>query len=280
MWGAEAVRARLPDGRWHFQHGPIDLVIGCDGDPAQCAAAVESAWSRFRGLLAELVAELPALRQPVPACGPLQGPVARRMAQACLPFARDDGLFVTPMAAVAGSVADEIVDAFRRTGIRRAYVNNGGDIALHLADGERYQVGLVSDVDHPGIDGRFAIAADSPIRGIATSGWRGRSFSLGIADSVTVVAATAAEADVAATLVGNHVDVASPAVTRRPASSLKDDTDLGERLVTVAVGELSPPEVRAALDAGAAYAGRLLDAGRIAAAALVLAGQSRVVRSR
>lgn len=280
MWAAEAVRARLADGRWHFQHGPIDLVIGCDGDPSRCEAAIESAWTRFRGVLAELVAELPGLRRPVEESGPLHGPVARRMVRACLPFARDDGLFVTPMAAVAGSVADEIIAAFDGPGIARAFVNNGGDIAIHLAPGSRYDVGLVSNLDRPGVDGRFAIDAASPVRGIATSGWRGRSFSLGIADSVTVVAATAAQADAAATMVANHVDVASPAIERRPASSLKDDSDLGERLVTVAVGLLTTEQVQAALDAGAAFAGKLLADGRIAAAAIVLADQARVLRSR
>ena len=44
------------------------------------------------------------------------------------------------------------------------------------------------------LDGRFSVAASSPVRGIATSGWRGRSFSLGIADSVTVLATTASRA--------------------------------------------------------------------------------------
>ena len=29
----QAQRARLPDGRWHLQHGPIDLVIGAEGEP-------------------------------------------------------------------------------------------------------------------------------------------------------------------------------------------------------------------------------------------------------
>ncbi len=280
MWAAEATRARLPDGRWHFQHGPIDLVIGCDGDPVQCDAAIAAAWATFRGLLAELVAELPALKRPVQESGPLRGPVARRMVQACLPLARDHGLFSTAMAAVAGSVADEIVAAFRRPGIARAHVNNGGDIALHLATGERYDVGLVANLELPALDGRFAIEAASPVRGIATSGWRGRSFSLGIADSVTVVAETAAQADAAATLVANHVDVTSAVVERRPASSLKDDSDLGDRLVTVAVGCLTPAQVQAAIDAGAAFAAKLLANGRIAAAAIVLAGQARVVRSR
>ena len=88
----------------------------------------------------------------------------------------------------------------------------------------------------------------------------------------------AAAADAAATQVANRVDVASPAVVRRPANELKDDTDLGERLVTVAVGELSQPEVERALAAGAAFADQLRQEGLIAAAALSLQGRSRVVR--
>jgi len=93
------------------------------------------------------------------------------------------------------------------------------------------------------------------------------------------VAADGAAADAAATLVANRVDVASPAVARRPANELKDDTDLGARLVTVAVGALSRAEVEQALAAGAAFAEQLRQEGLIAAAALSLQGESRVVRA-
>jgi len=115
-----------------------------------------------------------------------------------------------------------------------------------------------------------------PVRGIATSGWRGRSFSLGIADSVTVLAADAAQADVAATLVANQVYIQHPAVRRAPADSLKDDTDLGSRLVTVDVGALPQAAIDAALDRGAAYARRLCDDGAIQGAVLMLQGAVRV----
>ena len=55
------------------------------------------------------------------------------MHAAVAPFAEES--FITPMAAVAGAVADEILQAMRRAApLARAYVNNGGDIALHLAD--------------------------------------------------------------------------------------------------------------------------------------------------
>jgi ApbE superfamily uncharacterized protein (UPF0280 family) len=169
---------------------------------------------------------------------------------------------------------------FQSPGIERAYVNNGGDIALFLGPRQHYDVGIVTDLQEAGVDGRFRIDAASPVRGVATSGWRGRSFSLGIADAVTVLAPTGAQADAAATMIANHVDVDSPAIQRRAASELRDDSDLGDRLVTVAVDALSATEVAQALDAGASFAESLRQRGLIAAAALALAGQTRVVRSR
>ena len=278
-----ASRRQLADGRWHFQHGPIDLVIDCDGDRQACDAALRQAWMRFQEVLAELVPELARLRSPVAADTRIGDPreqrIAARMVDACRPYARHYGLFITPMAAVAGSVADEIVTSFRRGGVVRAYINNGGDIALHLAPGQRYDVGVVTNLVLPGIDGRFSIEASATVRGIATSGWRGRSFSLGIADSVTVLAQTGATADAAATMIANRVNVESPAVQRRAAAELKDDSDLGERLVTVAVGSLSGSEIATALAGGAAFAEEIRRRGLIAAAALSLQGQARVVRS-
>ncbi len=96
----------------------------------------------------------------------------------------------------------------------------------------------------PGLLGRAAIRAGDGIRGIATSGWRGRSHSLGIADAVTVLAATASAADAAATIIANAVDLPGhPAIARRPARALSPDSDLGTRLVTVGVGALPAAEI-------------------------------------
>jgi ApbE superfamily uncharacterized protein (UPF0280 family) len=278
-----AQRARLPNQRWHFQHGPIDLVIGADGDAAAVAAAHSAAWARFETVLAELVAELRALRLPVgSACGPspgrvgpcpLQGVIARRMWHACHPF---HGQFITPMAAVAGAVAQELIAAYERDGVVRAWVNNGGDIALHLAPGAAVQVGLVADLAHfdagdgaARVDADFAVRAAMPVRGIATSGWRGRSFSLGIADCVTVLARTAAQADAAATVIANAVDVSDARIERRPAHQLKDDSDLGALEVTVAVPPLPAETVQRALQAGQRRARELQQSGLIHSAVLV-----------
>jgi ApbE superfamily uncharacterized protein (UPF0280 family) len=278
-----AVRRRLDGERWHFQHGPIDCIVGATGDRAAVAAAIERAWTRFETLLAELVGELPLLRADLSAApAPVlpRGTVARRMVAACRPHA-DDGRFITAMAAVAGSVAEELIAAFADPRIERASVNNGGDIALRLAPGATFAIGVCADplrgrFGTP-LDGRFAIDAASPVRGIATSGWRGRSLSLGIADSVTVLAPTASAADAAATMVANAVDVDDVRIGRAPACAVRDDSDLGERLVTRDVPPLPPAQVAAALARGAGEARAQIAAGRIVATVLSLQGRWSVV---
>lgn len=283
-----AERTLLNDGRWHWQHGPIDIVVQAEGDALALAAAHEDAWQRFAGILDELVGELRLLRQPVAAQQVLTGPVALRMWRACADASRAVGSpFITPMAAVAGSVAQELIAFYQRPGIARAWVNNGGDIALHLASGQSARVGLFADLarfdplSHRGTlqtDGQFEVRAETPVRGIATSGWRGRSFSLGIADSVTVLAASASQADAAATLIANAVDVQDEGIRRLPADHCKDDSDLGSIPVTVDVAPLAPTQVQHALAAGARHASALQRAGLIWAAALVCQGQWRVVQ--
>jgi ApbE superfamily uncharacterized protein (UPF0280 family) len=262
----------LPDGRrLHLNHGPIDLILEAWGEPAAVRAAHVRATERFQGLLQELVDELPILRSAGP--WPVHGRVAQAMVRAVTPFRP---AFVTPMAAVAGAVADEILSVMTAEGdLARAFVNDGGDIALHLTPGTTITAAIAA---RAGLPDRVTIAHADPARGIATSGWRGRSFSFGIADAVTVLAATAAAADAAATRIANAVDLPDhPAIARAPAESLQCDSDLGARLVTVGVGALADADVATALAAGAARATAMLEGGRITAAALFLAGDSRVV---
>jgi uncharacterized protein len=273
----EAQAALLADGRrLHLQHGPIDIVAEAFGSAAERQRAYCQAATRFRTILAELVSELELLRQPITAAGlPVAGAVARRMVAAVWPHRTQ---FITPMAAVAGAVADEVMAALLAgRSLTRAYVNNGGDIALHIAPGARLQAGLVANPDAPQLDRAITLDHAMPVRGLATSGWRGRSFSLGIADAATVLAASAAAADAAATLVGNAVDCDHPAIARAPARHLREDTDLGDLLVTVAVGELPATAIDRALARGARHAEALRRAGLIFAASLVLQGRTRIV---
>ncbi|AZQ66453.1 UPF0280 family protein [Silicimonas algicola] len=251
----------LPDGRrLHLNHGPIDLIVDAEG-PGREAALADAA-RRFGTILDELVAELPRLRRPLDA-QPFGGTTAQRMARAVAPFAE----FVTPMAAVAGSVADEILSAMTRRTLTKAYVNNGGDIALHLAPGASFTAASPA--------GPVTIRHGDAARGLATSGWRGRSHSLGIADAVTVLARTAAEADAAATLIANAVDLPGHlSIKRTPARDLAPDSDLGDRPVTTGVGPLSPGDTATALAAGLAAARRYRMRNLILAASLTLNGQT------
>lgn len=267
---------RLADGRLHCQHGPIDVLIEAWGDSAEVERAYAQAEARFGTILEELVAELPGLRRPIDGALPVfDGAVAMRMANAVWPHRT---VFVTPMAAVAGAGADEVLAALLRgRALAKAVVNNGGDIAFHLAAGQALSTGVVADISAPALDALSSIDAASPVRGIATSGWRGRSQSLGIADAVTVLARSAAEADAAATLIANETNIEHPAIVRRPARSLREDSDLGDRLVTVDVPSLPSAAIDAALGAGAACAERMRAAGLIESALLLLQGRARSV---
>jgi uncharacterized protein len=269
----------LADGRrLHMHDGPIDLIVEAFGGTGEIKAAYQAAARRFVNVLDELCAELPLLRAPLRNGGRLPtGRIARRMVAAVTPYA--ERTFITPMAAVAGAVAEEMLGTMTSVAsLRKAYVNDGGDIALHLAEGENFVVGMVERPDRPSLFGTATIDSLQPVRGIATSGWRGRSFSLGIADAVTVLAAGAAVADAAATIIANAVDLPGhPNIIRVPARSLAPDSDLEDRLVTQNVGELSDENIRDALQAGAAIAESLLAEGRIHCAALRLSGKTRIV---
>ena len=315
-----AVAARFADGRLHLQHGPIDLIVEAFGAADEVERAYAQAIERFGDILLTLVGELPVLRRPVGEAYPLlRGPVARRMAEAVWPHR---AVFITPMAAVAGAVADEMLQAMvRGCTLDKAYVNDGGDIAIHLTPGQSLRAGIVADsVSSPfkwgsapsfgamgsclppphsltppstmtstpphlngeegeRLDGVALLTHERPVRGIATSGRGGRSFSLGIADSVTVLAVTAAAADAAATMIANAVNADHPSVERRPACDLDPDSDLGELPVTVSVGDLPPETVGAALDRGLAEARRLRLCGLIDSAALSLQGHWRLQTS-
>jgi uncharacterized protein len=268
----------LEDGRrLHLHDGPIDLIVEAFGEPDEINTAYRVAAERFSELLNELCGELALLRHGAQLDGPLpSGVIARRMVAAVTPYC--DRMFITPMAAVAGAVAEDVLRVMTAAAnLSRAYVNNGGDIALHLTPGEYFVVAMVERPDRPSLFGTVMLDSIQPVRGIATSGWRGRSFSLGIADAVTVLADGAAMADAAATVIANAVDLPGhPNVVRKPARNLAPDSDLCDRLVTQGVGELSSSDVELALERGVAVAQSLLAEGLIRSVALYLRRKTRV----
>lgn len=268
--------AALPDGRVHFNHGPIDIIAQMDGPQSDSRErAILLAWSRFQTILEELCSELPLLRSPDRArWASLEGSIAKRMVLAVSQF----DSFITPMAAVAGAVADELRELVcREERLRRVVMNNGGDTSLYLASGEECRFALVSDYENCQIGGTLRITASDGIQGVATSGWRGRSHSLGIADAVTVAAVDCATADAAATLIANAIDLPGhPGVHRTSASRLSPDSDLGNLLVTTHVDPLTGAEAATALSRGWSLASKLASRGVIESASMFLCGKSLV----
>lgn len=269
----------LADGRLHLQHGPIDLLISVDADDAAKEDAFDQAKERFVGLLQSLANELPLLRCQFSTLdqAAVKGLVGQRMVHAVAKFS---SRFVTPMAAVAGAVADEILATMTQAkhGLRRVSINNGGDIALYLAPGESYAIGTCSNPNNGQVAASFTLTSVDAVGGVATSGWRGRSHSLGIADAVTVLATSAAQADVAATLIANEVNLSLPEkIGRSLAQELTPDTDLTDMYVTTSVLELSPDEVAEALQNGVVFAQKMITQGLIISALLSLKNSIRVV---
>ena len=275
----------MADNRLHLHHGPIDIIAHVDAPEEVRKRLYSTASHRFSTVLEELVAEMDLLKQPWSA--DLQDPKGGIAQKMCFAV-RGSDIFVTPMAAVAGAVADEVLEAMLYEAknpdpcleeIQRMYVNNGGDIAFWLNAGESFSIGVVDNPGIPELNARVSLAYESPVRGIATSGWRGRSQSLGIADAVTVLAGSAATADAAATLIANDVNVYYPGILKRPASEVKDESDLGMLPVTVDVPPLPVDQISEALKRGAQTAGNFIRTGKIEAAYLSLQKQTLVVEN-
>jgi uncharacterized protein len=266
-----------PPNRLHLHHGPIDCVVEASGDAHDVNTALRAAAERFPNVLPELVSNLGRLRSKLGTFAPqVSGETAQRMVAACWPHRAQ---FITPMAAVAGSVADTLLAHMlaRAPKLSKAFVNDGGDIAFHLGEGEHFRVALASDPSTLGFNGVIEVPAEWPVRGVATSGWRGRSQSLGIADAVTVLAHDAASADAAATMIANAVDVDDGQILRKPANEVKDDSDLGDLLVTVFVPALTQVQIDDALSAGEHAAKMLVVEGVIHSAVLECQGRIKIV---
>jgi uncharacterized protein len=252
--------------------GPAALVLRGEKDGRDYAFDRETVVSRVEALLADIRGCLPVLKQRagrIKKTGALPS-VARKMIAAASAIDADT---LTPMAAVAGAVADELRKSLLQDGLEFLSVNNGGDIAVYNARSRPVVIGI----------GNIEIGRPTPYRlrieglpdfGVATSGFGGRSFTLGLADIVTVVAASASLADAAATYICNNTSVEDPAVLRERAADLDPLTDIPEERVTVKVGALSPQSIREALARGRAAAAGLKKDGRIGEAVLLMRGET------
>ena len=269
--------ALLEGSRLHLNHGPIDLIIWAEGKSKNdVSKAYQLATHRFESVLEELVSELSCLKAPINNTGkPPRGNIAKRMYEAAMYYS--GALFVTSMASVAGAVADEMLQCIlKQSNLNRAYVNNGGDISIFLGKGQKFTLDI-SSLKHTKL-GQIELSGESGLHGVATSGRGGRSLTLGIADSVTVLAKNASDADVAATLIANHVDIPGhPAIARKQAEEIVDDSDLEGKEIVVSCGHLTPDEVRLALARGNHFAEKLCQEKKIISAILFLQNSYRIV---
>ena len=164
---------------------------------------------------------------------------------------------LTPMAAVAGTIADAAADWLFERGVTRVIVDNGGDIAIRLSEGETATVGVRPQVNSSHISHVIRLDASQPGWGVTTSGLGGRSLTRGIASAVTVLAANASVADAAATAIGNACFVEDDGIVQLPADSLDPNTDLAGLPVTAKVGELPSDKIFQAIESARQKAERL-----------------------
>jgi ApbE superfamily uncharacterized protein (UPF0280 family) len=200
--------------------------------------------------------------------------VLRLMIEAALATGED---LVTPLIAVAGSIAQMAMDAALAAGADTAVMENGGDVALTVAPGDTVRLGVARSIDDRGLRRTAVLSGADGIGGVCTSGLGGRSFTLGVADAAVAFGPTAAVADACATLLANATFVPDPAVERDLAEHLDPDTDIPGFLVVTAVGTMSSSSVAQALQQAERRALAFIGSGLITGALVAVQGREIAV---
>jgi hypothetical protein len=269
----------LNDGTVIVCNGPMlmSIFVSHDGKPemnlakagAQKALAVLEVLAKFRSAITKNIKEISSIES--------FPHVVQKMV---LTSRRFEDSTVTPLIAVAGAGADEVADSIFSTGrADKVVINNGGDIAIRLKNGEVVRAGIKSDLTDQGVSHLIIATLSNKIRGVATSGFGGRSFTRGVANAAVAVANDATSADVAATLIGNATDVESPSVIKVQAKELYEATDIPDLSVTKAIGHLEKSQIEEALERGMQKAKAFQKRGLILGAFLAVKDQFRVSES-
>jgi len=259
----------LPNGAVLMNYGPMRMVIRAfDGETPLVDLAVEGAGLAMR-LLEDQARFLPVLKKKAHTLEVrTEYPgVVRRMIDSTRKMGGPD---LTPLAAVAGAGSDVVADFLFDRGATKVIVDNGGDIALRLREGESARVGLKTAIDAKNPAYVIPIDAEMGVGGVATSGLGGRSFTKGIASAATVLAEDASLADAAATVLGNFTNVEDPRIARALAETLYPETDIAGEWVTTQVGALPPERLEEALQNGLRKAHALVERGLIKGALIAV----------
>jgi hypothetical protein len=187
-------------------------------------------------------------------------PIPRVMVESVMATRERD---LTPMAAVAGSIADAVADWLFNRGMSRVIVNNGGDIAIRLAENETARVGIRPHIQHAYVSHVVELSSCHPSWGVNTSGLGGRSLTRGIASAVTSFAKTSALADATATAIANACFVRDDAIVQAMAQTIDPYTDIPGVPVTVKVGHLKTNRITQAMEKALNKAEHYIELGLI-----------------
>jgi len=193
----------------------------------------------------------------------MEEPLALEMVSSALAVGDAD---LTPMAAVAGTIADAVADYLADRGMTKAIVNNGGDIAIRLRGENSATVGIREDVQANDFSHVIRLGPERSAWGVATSGLGGRSLTRGIASAATVIAHKASVSDAAATAVANASFVEDPQVIQEYAEQIDPATDIPGILVTCEAGPLRHETTSLAVQRALERANALMERGVITGA--------------
>ncbi|HEY3276988.1 MAG TPA: hypothetical protein VGJ94_10235 [Syntrophorhabdaceae bacterium] len=256
----------------YIEVGPASIVVTGEKEGGNFDFDEEEIKNLLGRILLDVGASLPVLKQKgYRIMNPDRMPrVARKMVAAVQAI---DGRSLTPMAAVAGAVADALREALSSKGLDFIMVNNGGDISFYNAQRKTIRAGVRDIMGGAEVPHILEIEGIMEC-GLATSGFGGRSFTLGLADMATVLAVNAAVADAAATSICNAVNVESDKVVRRKAAEIDPSSDIADEWITVKRGILDESLVKRALEKGLAWAQALKDRQSILDAVIRLGNHS------
>jgi len=262
----------LPNGTIIVDYGPMRMFISVSENGKPLIQLAEEGARFAMQVLEDLAKFLPVIkkRSLELETEKIFPEVVRRMIEATKMMEESD---LTPLAAVAGTSSDVVADFIFSRGGTKIIVDNGGDIAIRLREGEVARVGVKTEIEakHPA----YLISIDSTmgIGGVATSGLGGRSFTKGIASAATVLSETASHSDAAATVIGNFTNVEDPNITRSLAEKIYPDTDIAGERVTIRAGKLSKEKIEEALNKGLSKTYSLCQRGLIKGALIALQGK-------
>lgn len=263
----------LPNGTIRVDYGPMRLTIQVSEDGRYLTRLAEEGARLAIRLLQDLAEHLFLIKQRSLSLKTREDlpEVVRRMIEATKEMLEPD---LTPLAAVAGTISEIVADHIFTQGGTKVIVENGGDIAIRLKEGEVARVGIRTGIEEKKPSYLVTIEPEIGVEGVATSGLGGRSFTKGIASAATVFARKASLADAAATVIGNLTDVDAPGVIRTLAEQIYPETDIAGQWVTTRVGHLSTPQIEQALKSGLSKAFELQQRGLVYGAFIAVQGKT------